>query len=57
MYITVKDLTNDRQSSLTVHDKSLRVVGVLPHGVEITFDRDNAKLLLGWLLNLLLEEG
>ncbi len=52
-FMQVKDLTNDRVSSLSYGGKNipatLTVLGNLPHNTVISFDQKNAKILIDWL--------
>ena len=48
-FIGVNDVTNDRKTSLGMEDKTLRVIGILPHNTDITFDEANARKLIHWL--------
>ncbi len=62
MYITVIDKTTEpdegrnRVVSLGMnarHPETLRLLGGLSHSTDITFDKQNAKKLIGWLEELL----
>ena len=57
-YIDVTDIKG-RQSSLGISEtvtNYLRVVGVLPHCSEITFDKDNAQKMIDFLQTQIIDK-
>lgn len=56
-FIDLIDIKSKRKSSLKVCENHLEVLGVLPHGSQLTLDTDSLFMLREWIEKQLKQKG